>query len=142
MKTAIFLLSFFLCSINLFAQSDYKSSANLIYQPTDNGMGFRFETHNIYASYTKGTYNYTFVYIKTHTKYSLGFLIPFEYANLTAGLCYHIYSQPKIASGFNTKALKSFSFEAGCVYKYKRINIGASTDVLKWEPSILLGFNF
>jgi hypothetical protein len=146
MKTMFLILVLFCTTYFGYSQgnklSDYKSSANIIYQTSDYGIGLRFETHNIYASVIKGTYKYPCVYIKNHVKYALGYYIPFEYAYLTAGLTYHTYSKPIDYGLFNRGVLKPISFELGFLYKYKRFNIGCSTDVLKWDGSILLGFNF
>lgn len=147
MKTILFILALF-CTINIFSQTTYKNSASLIYQTSDNGIGVRLESHNIYASFTKGTYLYPGIYIKTHVKYSVGYLIPTKWAYLSTGLTYHTFTKPVLDSnnyiygGFNPKILKPFSFEAGFTGKIKRFSIGASTDILKWDGSILIGFNF
>jgi hypothetical protein len=143
MKTATFLL-LFVCTSLLSAQSDYKNSASIIYQPVDNSFGLRLESHNIYASITKGNYDYQYlVKINNHIKCSLGYFIPFSYAKILLGLNYDFFGEAKIYNPeFDDKALKHFSFEFGSVYKYKRFFFCVATDVIKWEPSISIGINF
>jgi hypothetical protein len=134
----------FTLNISVQSQTSYKNNVSLIYQPVDNSFGLRIESHNIYVSATKGNYDYQyFVKINNHIKCSLGYLIPFQYANVLLGVNYDFFGETKIYNTeFDTRVLKHFSLEFGTSYKIKRFSFAVATDLFKWEPSISLGFNF
>jgi hypothetical protein len=144
MKTAILSAMLLITSVFAQSQTSYKNSVSIIYQPVDNSFGLRIESHNIYVSATKGNYDYQYlVKINNHFKCSLGYLIPFQYANILLGVNYDFFGETNILSTeFDTRVLKHFSLEFGCSYKIKRFSFAVATDLLKWEPSISLGFNF
>jgi hypothetical protein len=111
----------------------------LVYQPTDRGLGIRYDYQKeigFYASVTKGDYQFIESYVKNHRKIAVGGL----YKAFSLGLSYHEYGE--IKGEFNDRGLKPFSFEIGGKVKANRLCVGIRADFLKGEGSADIGFNF
>jgi hypothetical protein len=116
-----------------------QSTIFLVYQPTDRGLGLRYDYQKemgFYTSVTKGDYQFIESYVKNHRKIAIGGL----YKAFSLGLSYHKYGE--IKGNFNGRGLKPFSFEVGGKVKANRLCVGIRADFLKREGSTDVGFNF
>lgn len=144
MKNLIYIL-LFVC-----IQLQGQNIVYLTYQPQDNGVGIRFDhigekaNKGIYASISRGNYYFDGGYIKNHIKVAMGglFYWPETRNYLIAGMTYHKYGKRKLTPLINEKVFEPLSIEIGSAVTLGRIIVSCRTDIIKWEPSIDIGWKF
>ena len=140
-----------------------KNALSIATQPTDFGIGLRYDYHfkNALGVYTSTTYGDWGLYkqydIRHHTKITTGISLyqfglmnkdlylrkQFIYYYFTAGLNYHILDKPKyLPYNISKQIYKPWSFELGVTCYMNKILIGMRTDILRWEPCIDIGYSF
>ena len=125
----------------------------LAYQPTDHGLGLRYDQHfnswaGMYGSASYGQWHlYKMSELGKHVKLTLGALIPYKdwmgnQHDFSIGLNYH-WVDGTILENEIFHADPAFdspwSFELGLTIKMRRVTLGMRTDILRWEPCIDLG---
>lgn len=130
-----------------------KNTLYLAVQPTDLGVGVRYDRMLFnkiytYSSLTYGNYKMRDgSYIDDHVKFSLGALLTtrFIYPEVffSGGVNYHHYGEYFFTNGYTDKnTLMPISFEIGLGTKLNNMVVGFRMDIPKWESSLDFGINF
>ena len=125
-----------------------------LYQPTDHGVGLRYDQHfwimGAYGSVSYGTWGlYKEIGLEDHVKVTVGALIPLNdwqgiFSDISVGLNRHFVNEFYVDDPFDQyhpeKIIsRPWSFELGITMKMKHFALGLRTDILHWEPCIDLG---
>jgi hypothetical protein len=147
MKKILIILLLFVCGL-----ASGQSTLYATLQPTDLGYGLRYDGvikgYYAYTSLSKGEYNMPDGgYIKDHLKFAVGGIVTsnffYKETIISCGISYHHYGKYYFPTGLYDKyTLTPLSFEVGVGTKIDKITIAFRMDVLKWESSVDLGFNF
>jgi hypothetical protein len=119
----------------------------LSFQPTDLGLGIRYDrkldNSGIYTAVTYGNYKFFGGYIKDHVKLSIGGIAYLENSFVTFGIAYNRYGRRVCPEGMDCATVfQVFSPEVGVGSVFKNVTVAMRMDILKWESSIDVGFNF
>ena len=121
--------------------SGQKNTIYFIHQPTDMGVGLRYERQitnwGFYVSESRGTYHLDEQVMRNHYKTVAGVVRHNPGATMfSAGLSYHHYGDPIPKASFPV------SFEFGAAGKIEWFNAGFSFDPIKWEGTFMIGVSF
>jgi len=132
-----------------------------LFQPADLGIGARVDYYplkirepgnqraGLYHSIAYGSGGLYRLYgLGSHVKVGAGALIPlpayppFRHV-LSLGVNYHYLSGARReGSEVSWKIFRPWSFEAGLSVYMRRLAVAVNTDILRWEPSIGIGYVF
>ena len=134
-------------TVLLFLISSICYSQNMIgvqVQPSELGIGLRFQTHNIYTSATYGNYKLPDnSFVDDHYKIAAGIVKKTHYDGyntfISFGASFHSYG---ISEGITEDAFAPISAEFGAGASYQHFTIGFVFDPLKGEGGIFTGINF
>jgi hypothetical protein len=136
----------YLLTILLLIGLNCSAQKNTLYgswQPVDMGYGVRYDRMlkdvGLYASASKGEYNFKEGYIKDHYKVSTGAMIYNKNGFLSAGYNYHWYGEHR---GVDENILYPVSFEVGVGSVFDRWSVALRIDPVKWDSSIDFGLRF
>jgi hypothetical protein len=128
------------------------NTISLGFLPADKGIQLRYDYRFVYTSVSYGNYKTIYGgYIKNHYKISLGIIAlvkqntgsNFVVSGFSAGLNYHNWGD--VLEGdikLNPDIYHHVSFELGAKAGWPHWSVIVNTDILRWEPSIGIGYNF
>lgn len=157
MKKILLIIVLLLIGATLSGQQYYeedkeKNALYLIIQPTDMGVGLRYDRiiddkFGAYGSFSGGEYYLEDGgYVRNHYKLSFGGMMTaksfFPDTYLSAGLTFHNYGKSYFPNQPPKRTLSPMSFELGVSTVLGGVSVGFRMDVPKWESSIDVGFTF
>lgn len=142
MKKLLFCM-FLLTGVSLSAQHSFYLS----FQPIDRGIGIRMDEQRgdvgLYTAISYGNYKFKDGYISDHVRLTLGGIAYLEQSFVTAGLNVHSYGRHDFGEVKPAKAVLSpFSLELGVGTRLEGVSACFRIDLIKWDSSIDIGFNF
>jgi hypothetical protein len=139
----ILLIALLLYGVSLFGQRTLYAT----FQPNDHGIGLRMDEQRgdvgLYTAMSYGNYRFDNGFIKGHLRLTLGGIMYMEEAFSSIGLNIHSYGKHDFGDIKPTKAvLCPFSLELGVGTRLDKVSVAFCIDLLKWDSSIDIGFNF